>query len=91
MYQAKYREYEHRCFSEKNARELNNKLVTVTTHDDPETEQPGETYGPFAFHIPGKQYPMLLNTEATSQNIADLVSLIKMNLFFWQIAEVEIA
>jgi len=38
--------------------------ATITTHEDPETEQPGETHGPHTVvYVPGKPYLMLLRAD----------------------------
>lgn len=54
-------------FGQHHAQDIHQQVVTITTHRDPETGEPGETYGPLhAFHIAGKPYMLLLPSKPTA-------------------------
>lgn len=56
--------YEYGRFTPQDARELTMKVATITTHADPETGQPGQTYGPYTvLYVTGKRYVMLLPAD----------------------------
>lgn len=59
------RTYRYNGFTDADAQELNGAVVTITTHIDPETEQPGEMLGPYRLaHVAGKSYLWLLPADA---------------------------
>lgn len=58
--------FEFGGFTKESAQTVSGKVVTVTTHDDPETGRPGDTYRrKLALYVAGKPYLMLLPEDFT--------------------------
>lgn len=76
-------------FDQTDARTIHQKLVTITTHRDPETEEPGHTYGPLhAFHITGRPYLLLLPNKPTAATREQLTP--KAMVFLTDVATVTV-
>lgn len=60
-------------FDHTHAQAIHGKRVTITTHRDPETGEPGETHGPLhAFHPEGRSYLLLLQSKPTAATAEQL-------------------